>query len=117
MSNCPLCNLQPPQNASAATRSIGLFRRAWRGIQWIFPTALLALMPKCPLCVAAYFALFTGIGISVTTARWIQISMFVVCGASLAYLAAKLGRKIRSRWRRAQNDGLATGPGAVNSAA
>ncbi len=43
-------------------------------------------MPKCPLCVAAYIALLNGIGISASAARWIQISMVVLCISSLAYL-------------------------------
>jgi hypothetical protein len=47
---------------------------------------LLAIMPKCPLCVAAYIALLNGIGISASAARWIQISMVVLCISSLAYL-------------------------------
>jgi hypothetical protein len=44
------------------------------------------------MCVAAYLALFTGIGISVSTARWIHILVPVFCWASLAYLAMRAGR-------------------------
>ena len=50
-------------------------------------------MPKCPLCVAAYVALFTGVGVSVSTARWIQILMLAFCLISLAYLAVKHRRR------------------------
>jgi len=94
MSNCPLCNLQPAPNPTGGKRATGFFRRAWRGIQWIFPSTLLVLMPKCPFCVAAYVALFTGASISVTTARWLQVLMFVLCFASLTYIAVKKGRAI-----------------------
>jgi len=98
MSNCPLCNLDPAPksggpNPSDGKRPAGLLRRAWRNIQWIFPATLLALMPKCPLCVVAYVALFTGLGISVSAARWIQILMLVFCLTSLAYLAVKYCRR------------------------
>ena len=98
MSNCPFCNLDPePNNAEPnsgdAKRPTGLLRRTWRGMQWLFPAALLVLMPKCPMCVAAYIALFTGIGVSVSTARWIQILMLVFCLASLAYLAVRRRRR------------------------
>jgi hypothetical protein len=69
---------------------MNLLSRIWRGIQWLFPATLLVLMPKCPICVAAYVALCTGIGISAATARFIQILMLVLCLASLAYLAGRL---------------------------
>ena len=107
MSNCPLCNLDAAQNSAGpkppglnsgdGKRPAGLLRRAWRSMQWLFPGALLVLMPKCPLCVAAYIALFTGIGVNVSTARWIQILMLVFCLASLAYLAVRHWRVRRLR--------------------
>ena|SRR5438105_686147 len=94
MTNCPLCNLDPAansagQNPSNGNRPTGLLRRAWRGFQWLFPAALLVLMPKCPMCVVAYLALFTGIGISVSAAKLIQILMMAFCLISLAYLAVR----------------------------
>ncbi len=98
MSNCPLCNLEQAESPSVKTpaagnRPIRFFHRAWRSIQWLFPTAVLALMPKCPICVAAYLALFTGIGVSVETARWIQLLTLALCLCSLAFLAIRLGRR------------------------
>ena len=107
MSNCPFCNLDPTPNPAAPTatepkpadgkRPIGLLRRAWRSIQWLVPTTLLVLMPKCPMCVVGYVALFTGISITVSTARWIYILMPVLCLTSLAYLAVRLWRNRRRR--------------------
>ena len=92
--SCPLCKL-----AETRQRRPGIFARIWSGIQWLFPAALLALTPKCPLCVAAYLALFTGVGISVTTARWLQVLMLVLCLASLSYLTIKLMRRKLAGWR------------------
>jgi hypothetical protein len=99
MRDCPLCDSDPAPKAAAPNaagsnpgdgkRPTGLLRRAWRGIQWLFPATLLVLMPKCPMCVVAYVALFTGMGISVSTARWIQIVMLAFCLASLAFLAVR----------------------------
>ncbi|HUB25963.1 MAG TPA: hypothetical protein VL992_11085 [Tepidisphaeraceae bacterium] len=57
------------------------------------PAAILALMPKCPLCVAAYIALFAGVGVSVSTARWIQILMLILCIASLGFLSLRYVRR------------------------
>jgi len=89
MSNCPFCNLEPAPNPGEGKRPAGLLRN----FQWLFPATLLVLMPKCPLCVAAYIALFTGVGVSVSTARWIQILMLVFCLGSLAYLAVRYWRR------------------------
>jgi hypothetical protein len=50
----------------------------------------MVIMPKCPMCVAAYIALFTGAEVTIATARWIQIAMWAVCLLSLGYLTLKL---------------------------
>ncbi len=60
---------------------------------WILPGATLALLPKCPLCVVAYVALATGIGISLPTATWLRLAVVVVCVAALAFFA---GRRLRN---------------------
>jgi len=93
MSNCPLCNLEPSPDPNNRNRKIGLLRRTWRGIQWAFLVTLMVLMPKCPLCVAADIALFSGIGVSFSTAWWIRILMLVFCLISLAYLIFKFCRR------------------------
>lgn len=65
---------------------------------WLLPGAALVLIPKCPMCLAAYIAMFSGVALPFSTAatlRWILIAM---CVGSLAYLALrKLQRFSRSR--------------------
>ena len=56
---------------------------------WIVPTATLALLPKCPACVAAYVALATGIGISLPAAAWLRTVLLLVSIAALTFLAAR----------------------------
>jgi len=56
---------------------------------WIVPSVTLALLPKCPACVAAYLALATGIGISLPAATYLRAMLVVLCVASLVFIAAR----------------------------
>jgi len=65
-------------------------RRRGGGIAgWIIPSAALILMPKCPMCVAMYVALFTGASISVASASHIRTAIGVLCSAVLFGLTVK----------------------------
>lgn len=57
-------------------------------MSWIVPGVVLAAMPKCPLCLAAYIALFTGFGISLEAAKFAWWFIAVGCIAVLVYLGA-----------------------------
>jgi hypothetical protein len=56
---------------------------------WAVSAAILALLPKCPLCLAMYMAVGFGIGISLPTATYLRFALILLCVASLAYFAAR----------------------------
>jgi hypothetical protein len=72
---------------------------------WIVPAATLALLPKCPACVAAYVAVATGVGVSFSTAAYVRTSVVIVCVSVLVFVAARRGirlwgGKTLAVWRR-----------------
>lgn len=74
-----------PHLQSFVRRSVGLTAK-------IVPVAILAVLPKCPACLAAYVALGTGIGLSITAATYIRLSLLLLCMASLMYFAIEAVR-------------------------
>jgi hypothetical protein len=74
--------------------SVKIARISLRSAGWIVPCAILAVMPKCPVCVAAYVTLLTGVGISLTAAAYSRVSLLMFCVVLLVYVAARSIRRI-----------------------
>ena len=56
---------------------------------WILPGALLALMPKCPMCLVAYVALCSGLTLSVSSAHILMRTLTALCIGTLALCVAR----------------------------
>lgn len=66
-------------------------RRCCANASLLAPSAIVALLPKCPACLAAYLALGTGVGVSVSAAAWLQTVAIAMCLGSLVVLARRMG--------------------------
>ncbi|WP_158750096.1 hypothetical protein [Acidobacterium sp. S8] len=92
--------------AAAARR--GLWRSASGGV---ISGVLLVLIPKCPMCIAAYVALIGGVGVSVSTAAYLREAMIVLCVGAMVLLAGwYMQRALLAKHRTARKDGA---PGEI----
>ncbi len=74
-------------------KTLGGVKKGAAFLQWLVPGAVLALLPKCPACLAAYVAVSTGIGLSLPTATNIRLFLMVACALSLCYLVIRTLRR------------------------
>jgi hypothetical protein len=64
-------------------------RRCVDLISWIVPGVIVALIPKCPMCLAAYVAAWTGIGLSFSSATHLRLSLLILCAGLILFLLAR----------------------------
>ena len=79
---------------TVATNRSPFARRCHNIAGWVLPAGGLVLLPKCPACLAAYIAIVTGVGISVSTAAYLRMLFLTICIAAIAYFAARRGPRL-----------------------
>jgi hypothetical protein len=78
-------------------RNRGKARRWFGAGGSLGPGAMLLLLPKCPACVAAYVAVWTGAGLAAPVAEYLRPVLAVIFVASVICLVAGrfMGRRRR----------------------
>jgi hypothetical protein len=102
MRHHPCCEIAPRDSGRKATaarpadgsntRPPTFARHFLEIVGWVVPGAILALVPKCPVCLAAYLAI--GVGLSVSTVACLRMLVVIVCVASLSYLTVRSARRL-----------------------
>jgi hypothetical protein len=95
----PCCHIAT-RGRNVAQRTVSRWRRGGEAVGWVVPGAALALMPKCPACLAAYVAAATGLGLSFSTAAHLRMSLLIVSVTALVYLVVKRAGRFTLRRRR-----------------
>ena len=101
MNEFSCCHGRPTSGRPVETESPR--QRPAKVASFLLSSITLILMPKCPVCVATYVALFTGLSLSTEVAGQVRMALMVICASVLAFLALT-----GLRWicRRAKGPGL-----------
>ena len=71
-----------------------IVRHCPEAVSSLLPAVILVLLPKCPVCIAAYIAMVTGIGLSLPVTAHLRTLLVVLCATSLIYFVVR-----RIHWR------------------
>ena len=69
-------------------------RRFAEVLGWIVSSGTLALIPKCPMCLAAYVTVWTGIGVSLSAATHLRAAILIACAGLILLLTARHTRRL-----------------------
>jgi hypothetical protein len=78
--------------------------RLFRAAASILPGAVLVLLPKCPLCLAAWLTVMTGVGFPAVGAACVRGMLVVFWVAAVALAAAPIVRRRALAMRSAGDD-------------
>lgn len=82
-------------NATSSRKTPQRVQRVREIVAWVLPSVILVLVPKCPACLAAHMLLWTGLGLSLSTATTLRWLLLFLCVASLLFLVVeRLNRRL-----------------------
>jgi hypothetical protein len=76
-------------DAASSRKTPAGLRKVREILAWFLPSAMLVLMPKCPVCLEAYVTLWTGLCLSLSAAAYLRWVLLFLCVASLLGLIVK----------------------------
>ena len=82
--NWPHCCQRELNTSRDARQQRTWLRQGREAAGWIVPGTLLALMPKCPMCLVAYVALCSGLTMSCSSAHILMRLFTVLCIGTMA---------------------------------
>jgi hypothetical protein len=88
---CECCRGGPIESPPAS-RSTS--RSVWEIVTGALSVGVWVLMPKCPVCLAAHVALWTGLGLSFAAAKYVRWGLMLLSATALLYL---IGRRVAKR--------------------
>ncbi|HEX6562629.1 MAG TPA: hypothetical protein VF020_00025 [Chthoniobacterales bacterium] len=83
------CNCENGSQTIAGGAGAPPYRRFLNFIGWIVPSAVLALIPKCPVCVAGYAVIGTSVGLSLSALAQLRLALIVLCVVSLSFVGTR----------------------------
>jgi hypothetical protein len=98
---CCHCSPSPRHSVIAlagAPSARGRVRAIGGWLAPLLPATMLAVMPKCPMCLAAYVAIGAGVGLSAQAAAQLRWTLVILCVVSLTYLIARRLRCLGAKW-------------------
>lgn len=83
-----------PNTLNKAPPAPSVRRRSWparirSALAWALPITTLALIPKCPACVAGYVLLLTGFGVSLPMAGNMRLALIASAAIIIVWLLAR----------------------------
>lgn len=74
-------------------------RRKGGIIGWGLPGLGLLFIPKCPLCLAAYVSMFSGLSLTFSQAKYIRYGIIFLCSVSALLFVLHVAKTYRERKR------------------